>query len=222
LEIQGEKLVTEWNQILREERYSPEEPDEVVVEFVARLKEKNKRLRVLDLGCGAGRHQLYVAEQGLEAHGIDISETGLNLTKERLKKQNLEAYVIQCDMRMLPYIDSCFDAIISLHTIYHQKLSGIQETISEVKRLSKKESLVLVNFLSKRTYSHKKGVEVEENTFMEQEGAEKGVLHHFTDKEEIEHMFEDFEIVDMRLSERRVEGKLQSRWVLIASACVRI
>jgi ubiquinone/menaquinone biosynthesis C-methylase UbiE len=210
------KLVTEWNRILREERYSPEEPDQVLVDFITRLKKKNKKLRVLDLGCGAGRHQLYMAEQGFEAHGIDISETGLNLTKERLKRQNLEAYIIRCDMKMLPYVDSCFDAVVSLHTIYHQKLREIQETISEIKRLLKKESLVLVNFLSKRTYSHRKGVEVEENTFMEQEGAEKGVLHHFTDKEEIEHMFEDFEIVDVRLSERKVEGKLRSRWILIA------
>jgi ubiquinone/menaquinone biosynthesis C-methylase UbiE len=216
LEIGGENLVTEWNRILREERYSRAEPDEVVVEFVARLKEKNKKLRVLDLGCGAGRHQLYMAEQGFETHGIDISETGLKLTKERLKRQNLEAYIVQCDMKMLPYVDSCFDAVISLHTIYHQKLREIQETISEIKRLLKKQGLVLINFLSKRTYSHRKGVEVEENTFMEQEGAERGVLHHFTDKEEIERMFENFEIVDMRLSERKVEGKLQSRWILIA------
>jgi ubiquinone/menaquinone biosynthesis C-methylase UbiE len=210
--------VTEWNQILREERYSPEEPDEVVVDFITGLKKKNKKLRVLDLGCGAGRHQLYMAEQGFEAHGIDISETGLNLTKERLKRQNLEAYIVQCDMKMLPYVDSSFEAVISLHTIYHQRLKEIQETVSEIKRLLKRESLVLINFLSKRTYSHRKGVEVEENTFMEQEGVEKGVLHHFTDKEEIERMFEDFEIVDIRLSERKVKGKLQSRWVLIASA----
>ncbi len=42
-------------------------------------------MRILDLGCDAGRHLIYMAKQGFEAHGIDISETGLNLTKKGLK-----------------------------------------------------------------------------------------------------------------------------------------
>jgi len=210
--------MTEWNQILREEWYSQEEPEEVVTDFATFLKKKNKKIRVLDLGCGAGRHQVYMAKQGFEAHGNDISEIGLNITKERLKKQNLEGHLVKCDMKMLPYIDFCFDAVISLHTIYHQKLKGIQETISEVKRVLKKKGLVLINFLSKRTYSYRKGVEIEENTFLEQEGAERGVLHHFTDEEELKRLFADFKIADLKLIEREVEGKPRSRLILVAMA----
>jgi len=209
--------VTEWNQILREEWYSQEEPEEVVVNFVTSLKMRNQKPRVLDLGCGAGRHLIYVATQGFEAHGIDISETGLNLTKDRLRKQNLEAHIIKCTMNKLPYIDSCFDAVISLHTIYHQKLKGIQETTSEIHRTLKKKGLLLINFLTKGTYSYGKGVKVEENTFVEQEGVERGVLHHFTDDEEIQRLFENFTIIDLKLSEKEVEGKLRSRWTLVAT-----
>jgi len=209
--------VTEWDQILREEWYSPEEPEEVVVNFVISLKMKNQKLRVLDLGCGAGRHLIYVATQGFEAHGIDISETGLNLTRDRLRKRNLEAHIIKCTMNQLPYVDSCFDAVISLHTIYHQKLKGIQETTSEIHRILKKKGLLLINFLTKRTYNYGKGVKVEENTFVEQEGVERGVLHHFADKEEIQRLFEDFKIINLKLSEKEVEGKLRSRWTLVAA-----
>jgi ubiquinone/menaquinone biosynthesis C-methylase UbiE len=209
--------MTEWNQILCVQGYSREEPDEIVVEFVALLKKENRKARGLDLGCGAGRHQIYLAKQGFEAHGTDISETGLNLTKKRLKQQGLKGYLVKCDMKMLPYIDSCFDAIISLHTIYHQKLEEIQKTISEIHRTLKKKGLLLVNFLSKRTYTYGKGLEVEENTFIRQDGAEKGVLHYFAGKEEIENLFENFRIIDLRLREREVEGKLQSRWILIAT-----
>ena len=210
--------MTEWNQILREEWYSQEEPEEVVVDFVTSLKKKNKKIRVLDIGCGAGRHQVFMAKQGFETHGLDISETGLTLTKERLKRHSLEGHLVKSDMKMLPYINSCFDAIVSLHTIYHQKLRGIQKTISEIKRVLKKKGLVLINFLSKRTYSYGKGAEVEENTFVEQEGAEKGVLHHFSDDEELKHLFADLKIADLRLTERKVEGKLRSRLILVAMA----
>ena len=57
-------MVTEWNQILREKWYSQEEPDELVVSFVPLLKKKNKKARVLDLGFGAGRNLIYMANQG--------------------------------------------------------------------------------------------------------------------------------------------------------------
>jgi ubiquinone/menaquinone biosynthesis C-methylase UbiE len=208
--------VSEWNQILREKRYSKEEPDESVVNFVSLLKKGNKKLRVLDLGCGAGRHQVYMASQGIETHGIDLSETGLNLTKERLKQQKLESHLIKCDMNSLPYVSFCFDAVISLHTIYHQRLKGIQKVISEIRRVLKTEGFLLVNFLSKRTYSYGKGVEIEEDTFIEQEGAEKGVIHHFADEEEVKRLFSSFKIVDLKLIEWKVDDKLSSRWMLIA------
>jgi ubiquinone/menaquinone biosynthesis C-methylase UbiE len=211
------KLMTEWNRILQEKSYSLEEPDQVVMDFAAFLKGKNKVGRVLDIGCGAGRHLIYMAKQGFEVHGIDISETGLDATKWRLKKQNLEAQIIKCHMNFLPYIDSCFDAMICLHTIYHQKLKGIQETICEIHRILKKKGFLIINFLSKRTYRYGKGEKVEEDTFVDQEGTEKGVIHHFTDEEEIRHLFKDFHIINLELWEKEIEGKLSSRWILTAT-----
>ncbi|MEM3699258.1 MAG: hypothetical protein QXL57_00080 [Candidatus Bathyarchaeia archaeon] len=58
---------------------------------------------------------------------------------------------------------------------------------------------------------------MEEDTFIHKEGAERGVLHHFSDEEEIRHLFKDFHIVKMELWEREVEGKLSSRWILTAT-----
>ncbi|MDH7476868.1 MAG: class I SAM-dependent methyltransferase [Candidatus Bathyarchaeota archaeon] len=209
--------MTEWNRILQEKRYSQEEPDKLVVNFAAFLKANKKVGRVLDFGCGAGRHLIYMAKQGFEAHGMDISETGLNATKRKIKNQNLEANIVKCHMNFLPYINSCFDAVICLHIIYHQKLEGMQKTISEIHRILKKKGFLLVNFLSKRTYRYGKGEKVEEDTFIDPEGVERGVLHHFTDEEEIRHLLKDFHIIKIRLLEREVEGKLSSRWILTAT-----
>ncbi|MEM3695992.1 MAG: class I SAM-dependent methyltransferase [Candidatus Bathyarchaeia archaeon] len=209
--------MTKWNRILQEKRYSPEDPDELVVNFAALLKTKKRDGRVLDLGCGAGRHLIYMANQGFETHGIDISETGLNTTKQRLKKQNLEAQIIKCHMKFLPYINSCFDTVICLHTLYHQKFKDMQETLSEIQRILKKKGFLLVNLLSKRTYRYGMGEKVEEDTFIDKEGAEKGILHHFSDEEEIRYLLKDFRIIKVELQEREVEGKLSSRWILTAT-----
>jgi ubiquinone/menaquinone biosynthesis C-methylase UbiE len=205
-----------WDRILVKDWYGREEPDEILVEFAASLSRKVGHRRVLDMGCGAGRHLLYMAKHGFEAHGVDLSETGLEMTKKRLRRQKLEANLVKSDMKKLPYVSSCFDTLVCLNTVYHQKLSGIQETISEVTRVLKKDGYVLMNFLSKKTYSYGKGIDVEEGTFMEQNGVEKEILHHFVDREEIQRLLGNLKIVDLRLKENRVDGKLRSRWIVVA------
>lgn len=209
----------EWNRILQEEGYSLEKPDESVVGFFTFLKRKSRKGRVLDLGCGGGRHLIYMANRGFEAYGIDISETGLNLSKERLRRRGLEGYVLKCDMSQLPYVDSCFDVVICLYTIYHQKLKRIQETISEIRRVLRNGGFLLLNFQSKKSSRYGKGEKVEEDTFIQQNGPEKGIIHYFTDKEEIMGLLKSFKTVNIELRERKsVDGYLQSRLIVLASA----
>jgi ubiquinone/menaquinone biosynthesis C-methylase UbiE len=207
--------MTEWNKILREEIYSPKEPEESVIRFLEGLKKK--RLRVLDLGCGRGRHVIYMMKQGFEAHGIDLSDMGLKTTKEKLESGS-EWYLVKGDMKVLPYAGSYFDAVVSLRSIYHQTVHGLQQTISEIRRVLDKDGSVLIDFLSKRTYSYGKGTYFEENTFIGEEGLEKGVFHHFTDKEDLERLFKGFKIVNIELREKEVDGKLRSRWIVEAKA----
>ncbi|MEM3596921.1 MAG: methyltransferase domain-containing protein [Candidatus Bathyarchaeia archaeon] len=83
--------MSEWNRILLLEEYSSEQPAEIVANIVKLLK-KRENAKVLDLGCGAGRNMLYVAAQGFETYGLDISETGLKETRERLEKRRLEGF----------------------------------------------------------------------------------------------------------------------------------
>jgi len=91
----------EWNDILVYPEYSPEKPDKLVIDIVKLLK-KRRAVKVLDLGCGAGRHVVYMALQAFEAYGADISETGLKKTNERLKENSLNAFLVKCDMKSLP------------------------------------------------------------------------------------------------------------------------
>jgi ubiquinone/menaquinone biosynthesis C-methylase UbiE len=207
--------MVKWNNILQRREYSLEKPDEIVVNLASVL-EKRKAKRVLDLGCGAGRHVIYLADRGFEAHGADISEIGLKLTRKRLRNRKLKAEIMRCDMKLMPYVDSCFDAVICVNTVYHQKLKEIQKTISEIHRVLKEKGLLLTNFHSKRSSKYGKGIRVEENTFMQENGPEKGILHHFVDENELRELLRGFNMIDFKVREKLVNGYQRSHFILLA------
>ncbi|MGD8505089.1 MAG: methyltransferase domain-containing protein [Candidatus Bathyarchaeota archaeon] len=205
--------MAQWNQILQRKDYTPENPDEIVVDFAAILERRETR-RILDLGCGAGRHVIYLAKQGFQTCGADISETGLKLTNKRLSSRKLEAEIVKCDMKSTPFVNSCFDAVICMKAIYHQKLNGIQMTISEVNRVLKTNGLFLVDFHSIRSSKHGKGIRVEANTFLQENGAEEGVLHHFVDERELQELLENFRIIDLETREKTINSYQQSQVIV--------
>jgi ubiquinone/menaquinone biosynthesis C-methylase UbiE len=204
-----------WDQILPRREYSPEEPDEFVASSLKSLKRRQVS-KALDLGCGAGRHLAYMARQGFQVCGIDLSLTGIDMARRKLKEQGLEALLVKCDMKALPLANSLFDTVVCTRSVYHQTLEEMRETIMEIHRVSRNKAVVVIDFLSKRTCSYGSGGEVERNTFIEQDGPEKGVLHHFTDKKELQGLFEAFKTVNIKLQEREVNGKLRSRWTVTA------
>lgn len=69
--------------------------------------------RVLDVGCGPGRHALALAEQGLVVTGVDISERFVELAAGQATARGLDATFVRADARHLAF-DGTFDAVISL------------------------------------------------------------------------------------------------------------
>jgi SAM-dependent methyltransferase len=66
--------------------------------------------RVLDVGCGTGRHAIELARRGIEVHGIDISQRFVDLANGAgVPLASFE----RCDARTLPF-EAEFDAVICL------------------------------------------------------------------------------------------------------------
>jgi SAM-dependent methyltransferase len=66
--------------------------------------------RVLDVGCGPGRHARALGERGIEVVGVDISERFVELAR---RDAPVGVTFERLDARALPY-DGEFDAVISL------------------------------------------------------------------------------------------------------------
>jgi SAM-dependent methyltransferase len=56
-------------------------PDRRLTEW---LSDRPRRLRVLDLGCAAGRHTVWCAREGFDVHALDASRAMVARTRERL------------------------------------------------------------------------------------------------------------------------------------------
>ena len=69
--------------------------------------------RLLDVGCGPGRHLVPFAEAGLSVTGIDVSRRFLDLAAERATAAGVRAALFEVDARQMPF-DGEFDAVVSL------------------------------------------------------------------------------------------------------------
>ncbi|MBI4421176.1 MAG: class I SAM-dependent methyltransferase [Gemmatimonadetes bacterium] len=71
--------------------------------------------RVLDLGCGPGRHAAQLALLGARVVGFDLSMPLIARAKQRLLFPQL---LVRGDMRALPFRDGSFDLVVNLFTSF--------------------------------------------------------------------------------------------------------
>jgi SAM-dependent methyltransferase len=91
-------------------RYSFTKGTEQEVGFLVGALDLQPGMRVLDVGCGPGRHAYALAERGIEVVGVDISQTFVDLANG---KAPAGASFQRVDARALPFDDE-FDVALSL------------------------------------------------------------------------------------------------------------
>ena len=73
----------------------------------------NKKCKILDLGCGTGRHSIELTKRGYAVTGIDFSESQLASARDKAAKEILNIDFQKHDARNLPF-ENDFDAAIML------------------------------------------------------------------------------------------------------------
>ena len=63
----------------------------------------NKQTRILDIGCGTGRHSIELAKRGYRITGIDLSDSLLKRAKEKAFELELQIEFHRHDARNLPF-----------------------------------------------------------------------------------------------------------------------
>ncbi|HEY1951834.1 MAG TPA: class I SAM-dependent methyltransferase [Gemmatimonadaceae bacterium] len=98
---------------LRIYQHRDEQEAEHVIELIAANLPGHAVNRVLDLGCGAGRHTKVLVERWWTV-GLDLS---LALLRQA-RRESPEAPYVRADMRELPFADGSFDLVVNLFTSF--------------------------------------------------------------------------------------------------------
>lgn len=168
---------------------------------LAKLLKKKQHPRALDVGCGIGRHVSYLAREGLDIYGLDISSKAIAQAEKLLKKAGLRAHLSVGDMfQPLRFVDGFFDAVLGTRAIHHGYARQVRRTIGEMNRVTRKGGYI---FLQVPRWS--RGVRVlnpgvvkaEPATLIWSRGDETGVPHHHFTKGRLLHRFRNFEILEL-------------------------
>lgn len=82
-------------------------------DFIEQELRFDKTLRILDVGCGTGRHSIELTKRGYRVTGIDMSESQLARAREKASEGNLRIDFLRHDARQLPF-EAEFDVAIML------------------------------------------------------------------------------------------------------------
>ena len=72
-------------------------------DFIEKEIAYDKQTRILDIGCGTGRHSIELTRRGYKVTGIDLSDSLLKRANEKALEQNLKIDFRQHDARELPF-----------------------------------------------------------------------------------------------------------------------
>lgn len=124
-----------------------EQADREVSKMAAWLDLPN-RAKVLDIGCGMGRHAVALAACGYQVTGVDLSDTLLEEARENDAKEEVEW--MNGDMRSLPIAEGSFDATVNLFTSFGYFSAEYDNiaVIQQIRRVLKPNGLFLIDFLN--------------------------------------------------------------------------
>ncbi len=109
-----------------------------VIKSIGKIKGK----KVLNIGCGLGEEDVYLARLGAKVTAIDISQKMIETTKKLAIRYNVGKNIIyfKQSVETMSFKDKSFDAIVGCNILHHV---NIKKTIREVQRVLKPKGVAV-------------------------------------------------------------------------------
>jgi len=153
--------------------YRNEEEANRLADFIEKKIPKEHYPRLVDVGCGRGRHSISLAERGYNVTGFDLSPMAIKKAKAIAKDRGLQQieFVVN-DMRTpLP---ETFDAAVNLFTTFGYFLDNDQnvQVLKSIRTMLTLNGLFLIDFMNAK--------KVERELVPNESGSKNGILYNIS------------------------------------------
>lgn len=180
-------------------------PEQPVVEAVPFFQERGVKA-VLDVGCGVGRHAIYLAEQGFQVAAIDASRSGLDVARQAAGDAGVDIDFRTAEFTELPFDDSSFDLVLAWNVIYHGDGDVVRQALAEIRRVVGDNGLLQGTMISKRHNRYGDGQEIRPNTFIVDDDEEKSHAHFYCNDRELIDLLTGFQLLRLQDRQQREPG----------------
>ena len=156
--------------------------------------------RVLDAGCGVGRHLLPLRQAGFRVWGVDCDAPVLELLKARLAHCAAPAVVanlVQADLNRLPFASGAFDLVVCVNVVNHGDAATFRDYCRELDRVLKTGGHLFI-YTSPREAGERVRLpqtrELEPGTLVDIATPDGGMVHHFPTPAELREQFPRFNV----------------------------
>ena len=103
--------------------------------------------KVLDIGCGSGRHSITLAKSGFKVVGIDYSKEALKLAEKWAKHEKLKVQFDHGNFHAhMSYLPESFDGIIAIDALHYDTTDSLKFTLQEMVRLLRPGGVIFATF----------------------------------------------------------------------------
>jgi len=166
--------------------------------------------RLLDAGCGSGKHSIPLRMRGFDVIGVDVSTGALEMATRGSVCRELDITFLAADICHLPFPARSFDVIWCYGVLQHLMLAERELAINEFRRLLRRNGTLFIEVFGEEDMRYG-GNEVEPNTFKRR----KGIIYHYFNKNELKRLLEGFSCrIEESKKEKRFEGRVYIRHMI--------
>ncbi|MGK7901756.1 MAG: bifunctional 2-polyprenyl-6-hydroxyphenol methylase/3-demethylubiquinol 3-O-methyltransferase UbiG [Hormoscilla sp.] len=106
---------------------------------------------IIEVGCGGGIFCEYLAKQGYQVLGVDMSRGAIKVAQEHAVIANVPVEYQVSNVYELPFEDESFDVVMSSNFLQH--VEDLVTAFSQMSRILKKGGLFIFDTISRNEYS---------------------------------------------------------------------
>lgn len=126
-------------------------PSAYAIDFLKDLSRLIPGGRLLDIGCGEGRHSFAAAALGFRATGIDYESLALKRACRFAKAKGIKGVTFRkASVFELPFRNPCFDVILDYGCLHHQRKSDWASYKANILRVLKPGGFYILSVFSRR------------------------------------------------------------------------